>query len=186
MENLLNQAEGLGETWMPRTLAAKASLSTMHPYSWLGKGEPEPRGKWVPENSLGEGGYVGQGEGKENMEGNALLAVRMQCSFFSGDFRAFHCGHLKAGGGLGQNCKALAAPIGLWLASSPNPTGGNILVGCTVGHVLSAPCKAWPWSQWRRPPMHCPGSTEGPDPFPTSPPTGVASRLRHSTLSLFC
>lgn len=123
MENLLNQAEGLGETWMPRTLAAKASLSTMHPYSWLGKGESEPRGKWVPENSLGEGGYVGQGEGKENMEGNALLAVQMQCSFFSGDFRAFHCGHLKAEGWLGAKLQGFGCSHWALAGIFPKPHG---------------------------------------------------------------
>lgn len=78
----------LGETWMPWALAAKPSscpsclvlpsLSTMYPYSWLGKGELDPRGKWVPWNSLRDGGYVWAGGRNENMEGNGLLAVQMQ------------------------------------------------------------------------------------------------------------
>lgn len=49
------------------------------------------------------------------MGGNGLLAVQIQCSFPS-ELPA--AGHLKAGIGLGQSCKALAASVGLWLASS--------------------------------------------------------------------
>lgn len=78
----------LRETWMPWALAVKPSscpsclvlpsLSTTYPYSWLGKRELEPSGKWVPWNSLRDGGYVWAGGRKENMEGNGLLAVQMQ------------------------------------------------------------------------------------------------------------
>lgn len=51
--------------------------------------------------------------------GNGLLAVQMQCPFPSVTSELPASGHLKAGIGLGQSCKALAASVGLWLALSP-------------------------------------------------------------------
>lgn len=73
------------------------------------------------------------GRRKEREHTGKWFACCPDATFLSsGDFRAFHCGHLKAGSGLGQNCKALAAPVGLWIASSQTPNGRHILVGYTL------------------------------------------------------
>lgn len=108
----------LGETWMPWALAVKPSscpsclvlpsLSTMYPYSWLGKGELESKGSWVPWNR------VCMGRRKEREHGGKWFACCPDAMILSlGNFRAFHCGHLKAGSslglqGFGCSCWALA------------------------------------------------------------------------------
>lgn len=61
------------------------------------------------------------GRRKEREHGGKWLACCPDTMFLS--FRAPSselpaAGHLKAGIGLGQSCKALAASVGLWLASS--------------------------------------------------------------------
>lgn len=137
----------LGEPWMPWALAVKPSscpnclvlpsLSTMDPYSWLGKGELEPKGSWVPWNR------VCMGRRKEREHGGKWFACCPDAMILSlGDFRAFHCGHLKAG----SSCKALAAPVGLWLASSQKPQQRAHFGGVHAVHMLSAHCEVWPWS----------------------------------------
>lgn len=93
---------------------------TMRPhYSCLGKGEPG--GKWVPWTSLGEV-WVGGGE----HGGNGLLAVQMQCSFPSVTSELPTAGHLKAGSGLGQSCKALAGTFPWLLTEGPFWCGAHL------------------------------------------------------------
>lgn len=50
---------------------------------------------------------------------------------------------------------------------------------CTCS--LSAPRRAWPWSELRSPPLHCFGSQEGPDLFPASP-----YKVWHALLDTAC
>lgn len=137
---------------MPWTLAVESSFPrgpccfpTTCPYSCLGK-EVEPRGKWVPGIVLEK--EVWAGGRKENTGdgvGGGWFACCPDAVFLSFcDFRASHCGHLKAGSGLGQSRKALAASVGLGWPCPLAPNGGHILVWYTLVHMHSAPHKAWP------------------------------------------
>lgn len=127
---------------------------TMCPYSCLGKGEP--RGKWVPWKSFREGSM---GRRKEREHGGKWLACCPDAMFLSFcDFRAPGCGSFKSRDWLGAKLQGPGCFCGAgsgWhrpLASN----GGPPLVWCTCS--LSAPCKAWPWSELRSPPLHCFGS----------------------------
>lgn len=53
-------------------------------------------------------------------EGMVCLLSRCSIPFLLG-LQSFPLWSLKAGSGLGQSCKALAASVGLWLALSPGP-----------------------------------------------------------------
>lgn len=65
--------------WSPLSRGQGHTAATMLPYSCLGKGV-EPRRKWVPWNSLGEGS-MGRRKEREHGEMVCLLSRCNQCSF---------------------------------------------------------------------------------------------------------
>lgn len=130
--------------WSPFSWGQGHTAATMLPYSCLGKGV-EPRGKWVPWNSLGEGS-MGRRKEREH-GGNGLLAVQMQSMFLSfHDFRASHCGHLKQEVAWGRAARLWLLLLGSGWHLPLSPNRGHILVRRTLVHMFSAPHKAWPWS----------------------------------------
>lgn len=82
----MDQTDRLGKTWMLWTLVLSPgsdpvpvlhSLSTMYPTAiWGREREVGPRGKWVPQNSLGERGYGRKEEGKRTLRETVCLLFR--------------------------------------------------------------------------------------------------------------
>lgn len=124
----MDQIDRLGETWMPWTLVVESSFcssacAAQPLYHVLLQLYGERRVRTQREVGLIEQSWRGRARagGRKENTGRWFACCPDEMFLSFGDFRAFRCGHLKAGSGLGQSCKASGCSCWVLVTSSYIP-----------------------------------------------------------------